>query len=115
MQSLIQGRKIEEDDKKEVLLRIISDKYCREIISSTMDEPKSAMTISIDQGIPISTVYRRLQSLFENKLLRISGTISEDGKKYFLYKSKVKAVSAAFNGNNIEIEIVPNPKSAGEL
>lgn len=115
MQSLIQGRKIEEDDKKEALFKIISDKYCRSILSSTMDSPKSAMIISADEGIPISTVYRRLQILFENKLLRITGSISTDGKKYFLYKSKVKAISAAFNGNNIEIEVVPNPKLVGEL
>jgi predicted transcriptional regulator len=108
MQTLFEGRKIEEDDRKEAILEMISDKYCREILEATMDKPKSAMEISSERKIPISTVYRRLQSLHDNKLLGISGTISTDGKKYFLYKSKAKAISTSFNSGTIEIQIVPN-------
>jgi hypothetical protein len=108
MQTLFEGRKIEEDDRKEAILGMISDKYCREILEATMDKPKSAMEISSERKIPISTVYRRLQSLHDNKLLGISGTISADGKKYFLYKSKAKAISTSFNSGTIEIQIVPN-------
>ena len=108
MQTLLEGRKIEEDDRKEAILGMISDKYCREILEATMDKPKSAMEISSERKIPISTVYRRLQTLHDNKLLWISGTISSDGKKYFLYKSKAKAISTSFNSGTIEIQIVPN-------
>ena len=109
MQTLVQGRKIEETDRKDAILEILSDKYCRAILVATMDAPKSAMEISAESKIPISTVYRRLQTLHDNKLLGISGSISDDGKKYFLYRSKVKAISSSFNGNYVEIEIVPNP------
>jgi hypothetical protein len=49
-----------------------------------------------------------LQTLHDNKLVGISGAINEDGKKYFLYKSKVKAILTNFNGDFIEMEIVPN-------
>ena len=108
MQTLLEGRKIEEDDRKEAILGMISDKYCREILEATMGKPKSAMEISSQRKIPISTVYRRLQTLHDNKLLGISGTISSDGKKYFLYKSKAKAISTSFNSGTIEIQIVPN-------
>ncbi len=108
MQTLLHGRKIEEDDKKQGILEIISDKYCRAILTATMEKSKSATEITADTGIPISTIYRRLQTLHDNKLVRISGSISEDGKKYFLYKSKVKAILTNFNGDFIEIEIVPN-------
>ena len=108
MQTTISGRKIEEDSKKDAILGVISDRYCRSIIENTMEKPKSAMEISAETKIPISTVYRRLQTLHDNKLLGISGSISDDGKKYFLYKSKVKSIATSFNGSNIEIEIVPN-------
>ena len=108
MQTLLEGRKIEEDDRKEAILGMISDKYCREILEATMGKPKSAMEISSERKIPISTVYRRLQTLHDNKLLWISGTISSDGKKCFLYKSKAKAISTSFNSGTIEIQIVPN-------
>lgn len=109
MQTVVQGRKIDEDGKKDAILEIISDKYCRAILDTTMDNPKSAMEISAESKIPISTVYRRLQTLHDNKLLGISGSISDDGKKYFLYRSKVKAISSSYKGGFVEIEIVPNP------
>jgi len=107
MQTLLYGRKIE-DDKKQGILEMVSDKYCRAILSATMEKPKSAIEITAETGIPISTVYRRLQTLHDNKLVGISGSINEDGKKYFLYKSKVKAISINLKGDFIEIEIVPN-------
>jgi hypothetical protein len=109
MQTLVEGRKIYEDERKDAILQIISDKYCRAILETTMDKPKSAMEISAESKIPISTVYRRLQSLHDNKLLGISGTISDDGKKYFLYRSRIKSISSSFIGGFVEIEVVPNP------
>ena len=109
MQTLVQGRKVEEESQKDAILGVISDKYCRAILETTMDKPKSAMEISAESKIPISTVYRRLQTLHDNKLLGISGSISDDGKKYFLYRSKVQAISSSYKGGFVEIEIVPNP------
>ncbi|NIP62315.1 MAG: ArsR family transcriptional regulator [Nitrosopumilaceae archaeon] len=108
MQTIISGRKIDDDVRKNAILEVISDRYCRAILEDTMEKPKSAMEISIETKIPISTVYRRLQTLYDNKLLGISGSISDDGKKYFLYKSKIKAISTIFNGSQIEIEVEPN-------
>lgn len=109
MQTLVQGRKIDEEERKDAILGVISDKYCRAILDTTMDKPKSAMEISAESKIPISTVYRRLQTLHDNKLLKITGSISDDGKKYFLYRSKVKAISSSFKSGFVEIEVVPNP------
>jgi hypothetical protein len=108
MQALISGKKIEDDSRKDAILGVVSDKYCRAILENTMEKPKSAIEISSETKIPISTVYRRLQTLHDNKLLGISGSISADGKKYFLYKSRIKAIATSFNGSNIEIEVVPN-------
>ena len=107
MQVQFVGRKIE-DERKDTILEIMSDKYCRAIIESTMNVPRSAIEISAERNIPISTVYRRLQSLHDSKLLGISGSITSEGKKHFLYKSKIKAMTSVFNGGNVEVEIVPN-------
>jgi hypothetical protein len=100
--------KIEEDSTKDAVLSIVSDRYCRSIIDATMDVPKSAMEVSIETKIPISTVYRRIQTLHDNKMLHTSGMISDDGKKLFLYKSKVKEIQTKFNNGQIEVEIVFN-------
>jgi predicted transcriptional regulator len=69
------------------------------------------MELSGDKKIPISTVYRRLQTLYDAKLLAISGSINEDGKKYFLYKSRVKSISIKCDLEDTTIEIVPNSSS----
>ncbi len=109
MQELIQTKKIMEDERKQIILEVLADKYCKHILHDTLDKPKSAMELSSDKKIPISTVYRRLQTLYDAKLLAISGSINEDGKKYFLYRSKVKAISLKCNLEATTIEIVPNP------
>lgn len=88
MQASILG-KTEDDSRKDAVLEVVLDKYCRAILENTMEKPKSATEISTETKIPISTVYRRLQTLHDNKLLGISGSISADGRKSFLYKSRV--------------------------
>lgn len=108
MQVIQQGKQIQEEVTKDVMLRILADKYSRNILETTMDLPKSAIELSAECKIPISTAYRRVQELHDHKLLGISGSINDDGKKYFLYKSKIKSIMACFNAGSLEMEIVPN-------
>lgn len=108
MQVLQSSYKIDEDATKDALLSVVSDKYCRSILEAIMDKPKSAMGIAVETKTPISTVYRRIQTLHDNKLLHTSGLISEDGKKLFLYKSKIRGIQSTFNDGKIEVELIPN-------
>ena len=43
---VINQLKIEEPERKESFLEILSDKYCRSILEAIMDTPKSAIEIS---------------------------------------------------------------------
>ncbi len=108
MQVLLQGKEVQEQTTKEAILEILADKYSRTILESTIDMPKSAIDLSKECGIPISTAYRRVQMLHKHKLVGISGSISQDGKKYFLYKSKIRSIMTCFNNGLLEVEIVPN-------
>ena len=99
---------IQEQETKDTILEAVSDKYSRLILETTMIMPKTALEISAENNIPISTVYRRLQTLHDAKLLAISGSISEEGKRYFMYKSKIQQISTSFNGNTVDVSIVPN-------
>jgi len=76
MQELVQSVKIVDDERKQVILEILTDKYCKSILHDTLEKPKSAMEISGEKKITISTVYRRLQTLYDAKLLAISGSIN---------------------------------------
>ncbi|MCE9652924.1 MAG: helix-turn-helix domain-containing protein [Nitrosarchaeum sp.] len=108
MQVLQPALKIQEIERKDGLLEVLSDKYCRSILESTIHKPKSAIEITAETGIPISTVYRRIQTLHDNKLLSTSGNISVEGKKFFLYKSKIRGIQSTFNDGQIEVELILN-------
>jgi predicted transcriptional regulator len=73
-----------------------------------MYKPKSVMEITAEAKIPISTVYRRIQTLHDNNLVATSGYITEDGKKLFLYKSKVKGIQCNYNNGQMEVELTLN-------
>ena len=100
--------KIEESESKESFLEILSDKYCRSILEAIMDSPKSAIEISHEKSIPLSTVYRRIQLLHDSKMIQTSGVITEEGKRLFLYKSKIKEINTSFHDGKIDVNIVFN-------
>lgn len=108
MAMLQQAFKVEEENRKNSILEIISDKYCRGILNAVMDKPKSVMEITAETRIPVSTVYRRVQDLHDSKLLSTSGMISSDGKKFFLYKSRIKEIQTRYNNGSVDVEIVFN-------
>ena len=100
--------KIDEDTVKDNLLLILSDKYCRTILKIITNKPKSVVDITAETRIPISTVYRRIQILENNNLLSSSGMVSEDGKKTFLYKSKIKGIKGTFDNGKIDVKLILN-------
>ncbi|MCA9827779.1 MAG: helix-turn-helix transcriptional regulator [Nitrosopumilus sp.] len=100
--------KIEESKSKESFLEVLSDKYCRSILEAIMDSPKSAIEISHEKYIPLSTVYRRIQLLHDSKMIQTSGVITEEGKRLFLYRSKIKEINTSFHDGKIDVNIVFN-------
>jgi len=111
MSELVQTKKIPEEERKQVLLESLADKYCKLILKNTLDKPKSAMIIAQEEKIPLSTVYRKLQKLHNGKLLAISGSINRDGKKYFLYMSKIREINIHWDVIETKIDcVLNNPK-----
>ncbi|HEU04248.1 MAG TPA: hypothetical protein ENH95_03920 [Nitrosopumilus sp.] len=64
-------RRINDEERKFALFEILSDQYSRTILDGTLHKPKSAIEISQEYHIPISTIYKRLQTLHDNKLMAI--------------------------------------------
>jgi len=93
-------------EKNLLMLNVLGNLYCVTILETVQEIPKSAIEINAETKIPISTVYRRIQTLHDLELLQVSGSISKDGKKYFLYKSKVKSIKAQFDGKlTVEVKL----------
>ncbi len=95
------------ENKKDMIPAVIADAYCREILHCIDLVPKSAIEINSITHIPISTIYRRIQTMCNTGLVKTSGSISEDGKKCFLYKSTIKEISMKFDGS-LEITVIHN-------
>ena len=92
--------------KNLMILNTLGDLYCMTILETVQEIPKPAIEINAETRIPISTVYRRIQTLHDFGFLKVSGSISKDGKKYFLYKSKVKSIKAQFDGKlTVEVKL----------
>jgi len=111
MQTLQQQQqviKIEEEERKDRMLEIVSDKYCRAILESIMNIPKSVIEIMAETKIPMSTTYRRIQTLYDNKLVATSGMITSEGKRLFLYKSKIKGIQSQFSDGKTEVKLIIN-------
>ena len=98
---------IDDNERKQTYLDVISDRFSIKIITNIINEPKTAVNISKETDIPISTVYRRLQLLQENKLLKITGGINNNGK-FFVYQSKIKEVEITFNKELMRVFVTPN-------
>lgn len=71
-------------DTKHIMLGI--DKKCAVLEATTT--PKSVAEISMECKIPIWTTYRIVHELCGRNLLKTSCSI-KDGRKYFLYKTKM--------------------------
>ncbi len=99
---------IRNEDKRDKVTMAIADKYCRQIIKLLVDRPKSALEISRETKISISTVYRKLQYLSDLKLLRVSGQINQDGKKFFYYQSKIRTISTFFEEGCLTVKVTAN-------
>ena len=108
MQILQQTFKIEEPEKKDCILEVVADKYCREILASIMNKPKSVVEITAETKIPMSTAYRRIQTLHDSNLVTTSGIITDDGKRLFLYKSKIKGIECNYDHGQLKVELILN-------
>jgi DNA-binding IclR family transcriptional regulator len=72
------------DVKSLIILHVISDL------------PKSVSQISRETKIPINTVYNKMRKLTGQKIIKISGSINDLGRKQLQYQSKLNPSVAFF-------------------
>ena len=106
---------ITDEKQKKVILNALLDEYSRKILDSTIDESKSITDIMREQDIPMSSTYRRVKLLMDNKLVKVERSmVTDDGKRYFLYLSNIKDASIRFNKGELIVEITPNIRERPE-
>jgi len=91
------------------ILKALSDEYSRTIMNFTIEQPKSVVEIVKECDIPMTTAYRRVKELEENKILKVTGSVvTDDGKKYFLYQNRLKSIYVIFGLESLDVQIVDN-------
>lgn len=98
------------DDKERVqsIVSALSDEYSRKIVAATVSEPKSPEQLSEEQGIPVSTCYRRIHDLLLLSIIRIRRIDLEHGKKSVFYESVYKDILVKFESSKLTVDLVPN-------
>ena len=94
---------------RKAVLKALSDEYSQSIMNFTIEKPKSVVEIVKECDIPMTTAYRRVNELEENKILKVTGSVvTDDGKKYFLYQNRLKSIYVIFGLEALDIQIVEN-------
>jgi len=94
---------------RKAILKALSDEYSRTIMNYTIEKPKSVVEIVKDCDVPMTTAYRRVKELEENKILKVTGSVvTDDGKKYFLYQNRLKSIYVIFGLEELDVQIVDN-------
>ncbi len=100
------------DEKRKILtdkiLDALADRYSRIILAATINEPKSVIQLSKEYNIPVSTAYRKVHRLKKDGLIKVESSIISNGKRYFLYKSNIKAVNIMFTLDTLNVDVIIN-------
>jgi len=107
---------VSQEQAKERILAAIADEYSRKILMSTRDEAVSALELSKNYEIPITTVYRRIDELVQGGLLSaVRSGKTVDGKWYDLYRSLLNRIDVSFKEGNMQIEVEINDHVADKF
>lgn len=100
---------IRDGESRGRVLKALADEYSQAILLSTVEKAVSAVELSTKFNIPISTAYRRIHELEEVGLIAVErSVITDDGKRYDLYRSTVKGVKVIFGTGSVVVELEPN-------
>lgn len=98
-----------EDERKKAVIRALLDDQSRLILVSTMLVPKSVVDITREQRIPVTSAYRKVKELKEFGLLKVERIVlTQDGKKYELVKSTIRAARIAFDKGTLDVDVTAN-------
>lgn len=97
------------DSSKRNILTALADPDMVKILDACMYKPRSVNDIIKECNIPHTTAYRKIKTLLDYNLLTvIKIAITEDGKKYSIFKSVLKSINVQYDGGEIVIEVEQN-------
>ena len=98
-------RGVGEERPIERVLDTIGDEKARDVLAAVSEEPRSARELgeSLDMSLP--TVYRRIETLEENDLVRSETYVAEDGNHYDVYESNFDSTVIRLENEQYDVRI----------
>ena len=92
------------------------DAFSRKIVTSTISEGKTTETLSAENGIPLSTAYRRVHDLEAQGIIIVERVVlTSSGKRYSIYRSAFTEVKIDLESNGLSVQVTPNRDVADKL
>lgn len=83
----------------ENILHFLADEYSRKILTATIKQECSARELAIELKIPSATLYRKIKSLEEAKLIKNVKTVrTQAGNDENYYRSTINKIFITFDG-----------------
>ena len=91
------------------LLQDIIDETTLKIISSTIDTAKNVFQICRDNGIPLSSTYKKIRKLQHDNLVSIEKIeIDGKGRRVAFYRSKIKSLDFNLKKESVLLQFEQN-------
>ena len=107
--SLAQLKKYDVNQK---VIEALADAQSRVILFSIIKHGKTAMELSEEHRIPLSSVYKKISDLEDIALVKVDKwIISDNGKKFKIYKSRISKADVSIRKPEPIITLTSNDQN----
>lgn len=94
----------------------LADPYSRRVLAVCVRQARPVKDIAHETGLALPTTYRHVNKLEESGLLVVErSAMTADGKKYDVYRSRVKAARIEMDGSGERVTWEPNEPTEERL
>lgn len=104
-----------DDRASEGILNTLGDDEARTILSAISEDAQSAKELADNLDFSLTTVYRRLERLEEQEIIKDRMELADDGNHYKVYESDFNKVVVSLRGGEFEVRIFPEENLPGRL
>lgn len=104
---------LSEVDVTQRMIETLSNVCTRAVLFAVRDKSKDATSVAEELGLAASTVYKSFATLEHLALAEVEKySISKDGKKIKIYKSRISKVEIVMDGQEPVLSLFPNNRSS---
>jgi hypothetical protein len=105
----LEGATINSLQSSSSILTALGDESSRRILTSAIASGKTVEEISAEQGLPLSTCYRRIRQFVDDGLMILERlVVTPAGKRFAIYRTSFSDVTIRFYPGETAVETTPN-------